>query len=177
MKIMKDMKNTSRQFSALSNRIIGCAIEVHRHLGPGLLESTYQQCLAHELRINGIELEIEHPLPVVYKDIRLDCGYRIDLHIMRRAFYHRRGSGFRCCCFHQSHTFAMGHLGRRRFPVFLWMGIAAVCHEGRAPGCERAGSAVLGRSRRCNVGGYPAQSPFLSGYGYSIGGRQQPVSW
>jgi GxxExxY protein len=79
MKIMKDMKNTSRQFSALSNRIIGCAIEVHRHLGPGLLESTYQQCLAHELRINGIELEIEHPLPVVYKDIRLDCGYRIDL--------------------------------------------------------------------------------------------------
>jgi GxxExxY protein len=79
MKIMKDMKNTSRQFSALSNRIIGCAIEVHRHLGPGLLESTYQQCLAHELRINGIELEIEHTLPVVYKDIRLDCGYRIDL--------------------------------------------------------------------------------------------------
>jgi GxxExxY protein len=76
---MKDMKNTSRQFSLLSNKIIGCAIEVHRHLGPGLLESTYQQCLAHELRINGIELEIEHPLPVVYKDIRLDCGYRIDL--------------------------------------------------------------------------------------------------
>ena len=79
MKIMKDMKNTSRQFSALSNRIIGCAIEVHRHLGPGLLESTYQQCLAHELSINGIEFEIEHALPVVYKDIRLDCGYRIDL--------------------------------------------------------------------------------------------------
>jgi GxxExxY protein len=79
MKIMKYMKNTSRQFSLLSNKIIGCAIEVHRHLGPGLLESTYQQCLAHELRINGIELEIEHPLPVVYKDIRLDCGYRIDL--------------------------------------------------------------------------------------------------
>jgi GxxExxY protein len=76
---MKDMKNTSRQFSLLSNKIIGCAIEVHRHLGPGLLESTYQQCLAHELRINGIELEIEHTLPVVYKDIRLDCGYRIDL--------------------------------------------------------------------------------------------------
>ena len=76
---MKDMKNTSRQFSLLSNKIIGCAIEVHRHLGPGLLEPTYQQCLAHELRINGIELEIEHTLPVVYKDIRLDCGYRIDL--------------------------------------------------------------------------------------------------
>ena len=56
MKIMKDMKGKHiKKFSALSNRIIGCAIEVHRHLGPGLLESTYQQCLAHELSINGIE--------------------------------------------------------------------------------------------------------------------------
>ena len=78
---MKDMKNTSRQFSALSNRIIGCAIEVHRHLGPGMLESTYQHCLAHELGINDIAYEIERPLPVVYKDIQLDCGYRIDLFV------------------------------------------------------------------------------------------------
>ena len=79
MKIMKDMKNTSKQFSPLSNKIIGCAIEVHRHLGPGLLESTYQRCLAHELSRNGINFRIEQPLPVDYKDIRLDCGYRIDL--------------------------------------------------------------------------------------------------
>ncbi|MCB2170743.1 MAG: GxxExxY protein [Deltaproteobacteria bacterium] len=73
------MKSTSRQFSPLSNKIIGCAIEVHRHLGPGLLESTYQRCLAHELSRNGINFRIEQPLPVDYKDIRLDCGYRIDL--------------------------------------------------------------------------------------------------
>ena len=73
------MKGKPKEFSELSNRIIGCAIEVHRILGPGLLESTYQQCLAHELSRNGISFKIEQSLPVDYKDIRLDCGYRIDL--------------------------------------------------------------------------------------------------
>jgi len=67
------------EFDALSNRVIGCAIEVHRHLGPGLLESAYMQCLAHEFTVNGIKFEIEKPLSVEYKGIRLDCGYRIDL--------------------------------------------------------------------------------------------------
>ena len=62
-----------------TGRIIGCAIEVHRVLGPGLLESTYQQCLAHELSLNGIPFQLEHPMPVQYKKVRLDCGYRIDL--------------------------------------------------------------------------------------------------
>lgn len=69
----------AREFSVLSNRVIGCAIEVHRVLGPGLLESTYQQCLAHELSLNGIGFKMEHPLPVEYKGIRLDCGSKIDL--------------------------------------------------------------------------------------------------
>jgi GxxExxY protein len=68
-----------REFSDLSNKVIGCVIEVHKTLGPGLLESTYQQCLAHELGINQIEFKIEHPLPVKYKGIHLDCGYRLDL--------------------------------------------------------------------------------------------------
>jgi GxxExxY protein len=67
-----------REFSELSNRVIGCAIEVHRVLGPGLLETVYQQCLAHELTINDISFQIEHPLPVDYKGIHLDCGYRMD---------------------------------------------------------------------------------------------------
>ena len=66
-------------FSELSNLVIGCAIEVHRELGPGLLESTYEQCLAHELKLNGIEFKLQHPLPVEYKGIRLDCGYRVDV--------------------------------------------------------------------------------------------------
>ncbi|MGD8446727.1 MAG: GxxExxY protein [Desulfobacterales bacterium] len=62
-----------------TGKIIGCAIEVHRVLGPGLLESTYQQCFAHELHLNGIAFKLEHPMPVEYKGIRLDCGYRIDV--------------------------------------------------------------------------------------------------
>ena len=76
MKGMKVMKG--KDFSDLSNKVIGCAIEVHKTLGPGLLESTYQQCLAHELSINRIEFNIEYPLPVKYKGIFLDCAYRLD---------------------------------------------------------------------------------------------------
>ena len=67
------------EFSELSNRVIGCAIEVHRFLGPGLLESTYEQCLAHELKLSGIEFLLQHPQPVDYKGLRLDCGYRVDV--------------------------------------------------------------------------------------------------
>ena len=76
---MKNTKNMKKKFSKLSNLVIGCAIEVHKTLGPGLLESTYQQCLAHELRLNGINFQLEYPLPVQYKKIQLDCGYRVDL--------------------------------------------------------------------------------------------------
>jgi len=67
------------KFSELSNRVIGCAIEVHKELGPGLLESTYEQCLAHELSLNGIGFKTQQPLPVTYKGLCLDCGYRVDI--------------------------------------------------------------------------------------------------
>src|SRR5207237_2858990 len=67
------------EFDELSRKVIGCAIEVHRNLGPGLLESTYRQCLACELSHAGIPFQMEVPLPVRYKDVLLDCGYRIDL--------------------------------------------------------------------------------------------------
>jgi GxxExxY protein len=66
-------------FDALSSRVIGCAIEVHRELGPGLLESTYQHCLAHELTLQRVEFAKETPLPVRYKGTLVDCGYRVDL--------------------------------------------------------------------------------------------------
>ena len=67
------------KFSLLSNRVIGSAIKVHRVLGPGLLESAYEQCLAHELKLNGIDFKIQQPFPIEYKGIQLDCGYRVDL--------------------------------------------------------------------------------------------------
>ena len=63
----------------ISRRIIGAAIEVHRHLGPGLLESAYQSCLVYELRQRGLRVEQQKPLPVIYKEVKLDCGYRLDL--------------------------------------------------------------------------------------------------
>ncbi len=72
------------EFDELSQNVIGCAIEVHRNLGPGLLESTYRQCLACELSHARIPFQMELPLPVRYKDLLLDCGYRIDL-LVRRA--------------------------------------------------------------------------------------------
>ena len=63
----------------ISRRIIGAAIEVHRHLGPGLLESAYQSCLAFELRQRGLRIEAQKALPVTYREVKLDCGYRLDL--------------------------------------------------------------------------------------------------
>jgi GxxExxY protein len=67
------------EFDELSRKVIGCAIEVHRTLGPGLLESTYRQCLAYELSHAQTPFQMEMPLPVRYKEVLLDCGYRIDL--------------------------------------------------------------------------------------------------
>ena len=63
----------------LTQRVIGCAIEVHRHLGPGLLESSYEQCLAHELMLAKVRFRTQMPIPVLYKGVKLDCGYRADL--------------------------------------------------------------------------------------------------
>jgi len=62
----------------LADKVIGRAIEVHRTLGPGLLESVYEECLAYELAVSGIPFVRGAPLPVVYKNVKLDCGYRID---------------------------------------------------------------------------------------------------
>jgi PD-(D/E)XK nuclease superfamily len=59
--------------------IIGAAIEVHRQLGPGLLESAYEQCLCHELHLRGLSFQCQVDLPVSYKGLQLDCGYKIDL--------------------------------------------------------------------------------------------------
>ena len=63
----------------ISEKIIGWAIQVHRELGPGLLESSYEECLYFELFQSGLYVEKQKPLPLVYKEVKLDCGYRIDL--------------------------------------------------------------------------------------------------
>src|SRR5690606_8144320 len=63
----------------ISNKIIGAAIEVHKRLGPGLLESSYEDCLAYELKQLGLNTQTQVALPVVYKEVRLEAGYRIDI--------------------------------------------------------------------------------------------------
>lgn len=67
------------QANEISRRAIGACIEIHRGLGPGLLESAYEECLCHELSLQGLAFERQKPLPVAYKGIKLDCGYRLDL--------------------------------------------------------------------------------------------------
>jgi GxxExxY protein len=69
----------------ISNRIIGIAIQVHQTLGPGLLESAYKECLFYRLQKEGILVEKEKPMPLVYEEVKLDCGYRIDLLIERKV--------------------------------------------------------------------------------------------
>ena len=67
------------ELNQLTERVIGACIEIHRAIGPGLLESAYEECLCHELRLAGLCFERQRPLPVSYKGVHLDCGYRLDL--------------------------------------------------------------------------------------------------
>lgn len=69
----------------LTKEIISAAIEVHRALGPGLLESAYEECLCRELNLRGIPFERQVPLPVEFKGVRLECGYRLDLLVDKRV--------------------------------------------------------------------------------------------
>ena len=72
------------EFDELSGKVIGCSLEVHKQLGPGLLESAYERCLSHELLCAGIRHETQKELPIDYKGTKLDCGYRLDLFIEDR---------------------------------------------------------------------------------------------
>ena len=67
------------EINQITEKIIGCAIQVHRNTGPGLLESVYEECLTFELLNAGLKVERQKPVPIIYKDIKLDCGYRIDI--------------------------------------------------------------------------------------------------
>ena len=73
------------EINQITEKIIGCAIEVHKQLGPGLLESAYEECLFYELKNAGLEVKKQLALPLVYKKIKLDAGYRIDLLIENKV--------------------------------------------------------------------------------------------
>lgn len=74
----RDTEDAEMELNKLTEQIIGAAIEVHKALGPGLLESAYEECLAHEMRLRGLRFDRQMPLPVTYKGVNLDCGYRLD---------------------------------------------------------------------------------------------------
>lgn len=73
------------EYNKITDGIIGAAIEAHRTLGPGLLESAYQECLARELLLRSIPFDREVPVPVVYKGVHLECGYRLDFLVDKRV--------------------------------------------------------------------------------------------
>ena len=77
-------RDTEAQRDPLSERVIGLAIEVHRALGPGLLESAYEECLGYEMSHTGLTFRRQVPLPIVYKAVQLECGYRIDFVVEER---------------------------------------------------------------------------------------------
>jgi GxxExxY protein len=78
-------KRRGVETNKITHAVIGAAIEVHRHLGPGLLESAYDECLAREMIIRAIPFERQYPLPVEYKGVRLDCGYRLDYLVAKQV--------------------------------------------------------------------------------------------
>ena len=82
-RVVKNISNMD--INELTSKIIGAAIEVHKSLGPGLLESAYEECLCYELDARKISYERQKSLPVVYKGVRLDCGYRLDIVVANKV--------------------------------------------------------------------------------------------
>src|SRR5262245_15059789 len=74
----KDAETQRSELNDLSHRVIGLCLEVHRELGPGLLESAYEEAMAHELTLAGLRYEIQREMPLLYKGMKLNCGYRLD---------------------------------------------------------------------------------------------------
>ena len=79
-------EHTEKESNGLTGKIIGAAIEIHRALGPGLLESAYETCFIYELRLRKLKVENQKSMPVFYKDVMLDCGYRADLVIEDQVY-------------------------------------------------------------------------------------------
>jgi GxxExxY protein len=77
----------------IGRKVVNCALNVHRNLGPGLLESTYQACLAYELRMAGLSVQMETALPVIYQEVKLECGYRLDLLVENKVIIEVKSVG------------------------------------------------------------------------------------
>jgi len=85
LRSLESTENTEEELKSITREIIGAAIDIHRVLGPGLLESAYEACLIYELQLRQLQVESQKPIPVFYKDVMLDCGYRADLIVAGQA--------------------------------------------------------------------------------------------
>jgi GxxExxY protein len=82
--------NQVKRLNMITDKIIGVAIDVHRALGPGLLESAYEACMMHDLIEKGLKVEQQKPLPLTYKGIKIDCGYRLDLFVENEVIVEKK---------------------------------------------------------------------------------------
>ena len=101
-----------------SSPIIGAAIEVHRHLGPGLLESAYEECLCHELKLRGLDFKRQIDLPLMYKGLSLDCGYRIDLVVQDEVILELK-SVEKLLAVHQAQLLTYMRLARKKVGLLI----------------------------------------------------------
>ena len=105
-------------FEGLTEQVIGAAIEVHRTLGPGLLESAYEECLCHELNLRALAFTRQTPLPVQYKGVSLDCGYRMDLVIEDKVAVELK-SVDKILPIHQAQLMTYLHLSKMRVGLLI----------------------------------------------------------
>jgi len=109
---------TEKSVNGLTEKIIGAAIEVHRELGPGLLESAYEECLAHELTLRRVPFKRQQSLPITYKAVKLDCGYRLDLLVEQRVIVEIKAVE-RIIPIHQSQLLSYLRLSRIKWGLLL----------------------------------------------------------
>ena len=109
----------------LSERVIGLAIAVHRELGPGLLESAYEECLCYELKNGGIDFARQVPLAVNYKDVRLDCGYRLDVVVSHKLLLEIKAVE-RLLPIHQAQILTYLRLSRIRVGLLMNFNVAVL---------------------------------------------------
>jgi len=107
-----------RSLNEITRQIIGAAVEVHRALGPGLLESAYEACLAFELAERGLRIERQKALPVVYREVKLDCGYRLDLLVEDRVIVEIKAVD-RLAAIHEAQLLSYLKLSDRRLGLLI----------------------------------------------------------
>ena len=123
----RDTEATENPVNELTEKIIGAAIEVHRVLGPGLLESAYEACLAHELALRRVTFKRQQELPVTYKDVRLDCGYRLDLIVEGRVIVEIKAVE-RILAIHEAQLLTYLRLSRLKWGLLLNFHASALRH-------------------------------------------------